>query len=169
MSELKRPKIVNYALGLILGSLLFSQINVLIDVEFYNQLTYSFEEMAIEEIDSNSGEEKGYSYYYKKTLFAWIFSIFILYKIFDGRNWARIIFLIQNAIMGLIIYFSFSLFLEFLQVEYKRNILLSINTIITIVAFITGFILLFSPESNKWFKEIKASRNIVHVKVIPDG
>ena len=166
MSELKRPKIVNYALGLILGSVLFSQINVLIDVEFYNQLTYPFEE-----IDSNSGEEKGYSYYYyNKTAFiSTVFGIFILYKIFDGRNWARIIFLIVIAVIGIMMFISFPLFLEFLQVEYKRNILLSYITITTMLGYITGFILLFSPESNKWFKELKTNRNIVHVKVIPDG
>ena len=147
MSALEKPTIVNYAVGLLVAVVLLSLIYSLIWYkEFSNQL-------------------------YKLSASDWIMElfsitfmlmyIFFVYKISDGRNWARITLLV-------LFFTNIYANIERLQAEYAINILLFIISSTQLLFFITGLILLFIPKSNDWFRELKKSRKIVHVKVTMD-
>lgn len=70
---------------------------------------------------------------------------FLGYKIGQGKNWARIIFLIM-VLFGTIGY------PDFISEEFKRNIVLGVVSIIQLVLQFYALVLLFNKESVQWYK-----------------
>lgn len=77
---------------------------------------------------------------------------FFIWKISDGRNWARIVFLIL-FLLGLPM--SIPIYLE----EIGRNLFLAILTSIQIIIQIVAIYLMFMKNSNPWFRVRKVHVN----------
>jgi FtsH-binding integral membrane protein len=77
---------------------------------------------------------------------------FFIWKISDGRNWARIVFLIL-FLLGLPI--SIPIYLE----EIGRNLFLATLTSIQIIIQIVAIYLMFMKKSNPWFRVRKVHVN----------
>lgn len=78
--------------------------------------------------------------------------LFLTYKIWTGRNWARIVFTVFFVIG---IYPAFLL----LPAEMNRNFLIFLISILQVLLQIVAIIFMFLPNSNTWFKSIKAAKN----------
>lgn len=78
--------------------------------------------------------------------------LFIYYKIWTGRNWARIIFTVF-FIIGILPT------LLILPAEVNRNALVFLASIVQILAQVLAIIYMFLPVSNAWFKSIKQAKS----------
>lgn len=67
------------------------------------------------------------------------------YKIGQGKNWARIIFVIM-VLLGTIGY------PDFISEEFRRSILLGVVSIIQLVLQLYALVLLFNKASVQWYK-----------------
>ena len=79
-------------------------------------------------------------------------TLFLAYKIWVGRNWARITFAIM-AIIGL--YPAILL----MPAEAERSIMVLIGSALQALSQVASLILMFLPVSNGWFTSIKAAKN----------
>lgn len=77
---------------------------------------------------------------------------FFIWKISDGRNWARIVFLVL-FLLGLP--FSVPLYLE----EFGRNIFLGSLSVIQVLIQLIATYLMFKKSSSLWFRARKARVN----------
>lgn len=77
------------------------------------------------------------------------FQLFLAYKSWKGRNWARVVFLVLALIQ---IYPSWLV----IAAELQQNIPLTSHIVIQELAQIMAVVLLFHPRSNDWFREVKS-------------
>ena len=78
---------------------------------------------------------------------------FLIRKISDGRNWARIVFLVL-FLLG--VPFSIPVYLE----EVSRNLFLAILSSIQFILQVVAIYLMFTRNSTLWFKARKARINL---------
>lgn len=78
--------------------------------------------------------------------------LFFAYKIWAGRNWARIVFTVFFVIG---IYPAILL----LPAEVNRNVLVFLVSILQVLSQIAAIIFIYLPTSNNWFKSVKAAKN----------
>lgn len=81
-------------------------------------------------------------------LFTFAFLFFLIIKISGGRNWARIVFLIF-FLLGI------PLAIPIVLEEVKRNLFLGSLSLIQIVLQVTALVLMFTKNSNLWFRTRK--------------
>ena len=90
------------------------------------------------------------------SLIAMIFTIFIIlllaYKIWYGKNWARI----TLAVLFVVGVYPAILLIS---AEVERNILVALCSGVQILTQATVLVLLYMPSSNRWFKQVKAIKN----------
>ena len=92
----------------------------------------------------------------KFTIIGLVFTVLILmflaYKIWTGRNWARIIFTV---------FFVIGIYpaLLLLPLEADRNVVVLLASILQILLQIVAIIYMFLPLSNAWFKSIKQAKS----------
>ena len=79
---------------------------------------------------------------------------FFIWKISDGRNWARIVFLVL-FLLGVPL--SIPVYLE----EVRRNLFLGSLSFIQVILQLVAIYLMFTRNSNLWFKTRKARINLV--------
>ena len=85
------------------------------------------------------------------------FSIFIglmlliAFLAFNGRNWARVVFLVL-VLIGLLPA------LTAVGAELQRNAVLGIAGLAQAISQVAAIILFFVPSSNVWYREIKTVR-----------
>lgn len=78
--------------------------------------------------------------------------LFLSFKIWQGRNWARITFVILFVIgilPGALL----------LPAEAERSTLLVLGSVFQILLQVAALISIFMPASNIWFKSVKAAKN----------
>ncbi|CAG9296880.1 hypothetical protein EV690_2532 [Celerinatantimonas diazotrophica] len=75
----------------------------------------------------------------------------ILYLIWKGKNWCRIIYAVF-AIVGLVP------FINAINQELNYSLLLAVISIIQVSLQLSATVLLYLPETNSWFSSIKASK-----------
>jgi len=80
-------------------------------------------------------------------LFAWF-----TYMAWDGRNWARILYLVLIS-LGLL--FSFWALPKAFEKSTYDGVIYIVQTVMSIV----GVVLLFSPPANAWYRAMKAARS----------
>ena len=78
--------------------------------------------------------------------------LFFAYKIWTGRNWARIVFTIFFVIG---IYPAFLL----LPAEANRSVLVFLGSILQVLLQVAAIIFMYLPTSNNWFKSVKSAKN----------
>ena len=78
--------------------------------------------------------------------------LFLAYKIWLGRNWARIT-LTLLFIMGL-----YPVIL-LMPAEAERSILVLVGSVLQTALQLAAIVLIFLPASNNWFKSVKAVKN----------
>ena len=78
--------------------------------------------------------------------------LFFAYKIWVGRNWARIVFTVFFVIG---VYPAILL----LPAEADRSVLIFLSSILQVLLQIVAIIFMFLPTSNTWFKSVKAAKN----------
>ena len=78
--------------------------------------------------------------------------LFFAYKIWTGRNWARIVFTVFFVIG---IYPAFLL----LPAEANRSVLVFLGSILQVLSQVAAIIFMYLPTSNNWFKSVKAAKN----------
>lgn len=78
--------------------------------------------------------------------------LFLAYKIWVGRNWARIIFTLLFLIG---IYPAVLL----MPAESERSVVVVIGSAFQILAQVAVLVLIYLPASNSWFKSVKAVKN----------
>ena len=83
--------------------------------------------------------------------FTYAIIIFLAFKISQGRNWARIIFLI-------VFVFGLPASLPSFMSHFSRSSLAGWLMLLTTLVQLTANVLLFQKPSNVWFKSIKLSR-----------
>lgn len=78
--------------------------------------------------------------------------LFLAYKIWTGRNWARIIFTV---------FFVIGIYpaLLLLPVEAHRNVVVLLASSLQILLQTVAIVYMFLPISNAWFKSVKQAKS----------
>lgn len=94
---------------------------------------------------------------YFLTMLKFIFYIFLLYKINDGRNWARITYLVL-FIIALLFVVPFYVILFEVYDHNKFIIIISLTTI-SMILYLISLLKIFSLETPIWIRKLKVQRN----------
>ena len=77
-----------------------------------------------------------------------LIDIYFVQRIYQGTNWARI-FALVIGIVGL-----YSLITDETILEQNLPLVVDILNWVTLGVFYLGLVLLFMPQTNKWFKQV---------------
>lgn len=133
MDNLSKPKTVRNAAILIITIPLIGLLKVLADQEFLDSL------------------ESLNSIFVVMGVFTIILG-FLAYKIWSGRNWARVIYSLM-FVLGLIPA------IQLLSEELARNPMTFAISVLQIIIQLLAFVLMHLPISNVWYRAVKAEKN----------
>jgi len=133
MSTVPRPLQVQLAVYLIVSTFIVGAVKTYIDLEFLGSLG-------------------PIQFLVSVMVFTVLVVGFITYKLWSGKNWARVVFTV--------LYFGgmYSVFKGY-PAEAERNFLVLAGSIWQMLAQLAAIILTFLPSSNQWFKVVKAAKN----------
>ncbi|OOG39176.1 hypothetical protein [Rhodanobacter sp. C05] len=78
-------------------------------------------------------------------LLTFLFSAFFIYKISQGRNWARATYLI-------LLLFGIAYTVRGLSVEFSHDPVMAVTSVVRVIVLLYAMYLLFSYSSDAWFK-----------------
>jgi hypothetical protein len=143
-SSINRPKILSWAVALLLVCLLFDGANIIKDL---------IDAASLPQISDvvNSGFTRLIQAGGKILIVAWLmFRAFLIYKVWVGKSWARTIILIIFIINILLSVFAWWALLRLRSEVTPRTYLDLITSGISLIAIF----LLFKQASSKWFRAV---------------
>jgi len=134
--NIPKPKKLLYAIILLIVSVILGVINYFVVTQTSpNWFIYSFDRR------------------FFSTLFTNSIQLFLIYQISISKKWARNTFLIL-LILDILVQFS-------AIASFKFNSIVGFISVVSIVLQIIAFIMIYSKESNEWFK-LKNMQQINH-------
>jgi hypothetical protein len=75
------------------------------------------------------------------------------FKISQGRNWARITFLVLSLIGLVLFLISLPFYVFYVRAEFGRSPILPVLSVLQGAFQVTGILLAFTPPANDWFRK----------------